>query len=176
MLLRKGVGISAALDLKFTLSGRRQRDLAEPIPRGKSWGFLVVLLFWCFVFFFSTMHFEPLIKGDFIFPSAAAEGREGHGRAITAGRGGTSLPASWILAFPIGILVFPAGRQHAGRQAGSLAAAGSHRHLQPAGRAGCDPSWRSSGRWVCATQPQWPSDTARPRRLTFNEETIPFPC
>lgn len=119
LLLRKGVGISAALDLKFTLSGRRQRDLAEPIPRGKSWGFLVVLLFWCFVFFFSTMHFEPLIKGDFIFPSAAAEGREGHGRAITAGRGGTSLPGELDSGFSHWDFGFPR-RQAARRQAASL--------------------------------------------------------
>lgn len=36
---------------------------------------------------------------------------------------------SWILAFPTGILAFPAGRQ-----AGRLTAVGSHCHLQPAGR------------------------------------------
>lgn len=94
-----------------------------------------------------------------------------------------SLPASWnlafpagILAFPAGILAFPAGRQRTGS---SIAATGSHRHLQPAG---CVPSRRwggprtcSLGQRVCATQPQRPSDAARPGWLMFNKETTPFP-
>lgn len=85
VLLREGGSASAAPDTKSVLLGQ-SRSLSKRLGRFLLW------------YFFSTMHFEPPIKGCFYFP-AVAEGHEGRVQQVEEGRPGQG----------VGFRLIPAG-------------------------------------------------------------------